>query len=191
MKEGWTKHPLGSPPTIIDKIVEVATYYLGQKEFPGNMGFESPVFEKKLKSVAWEEGQAWCAHFAELVWKEAYEQFYPDMIPVLEKLFSGSAVKTWVHFSKDKQFICNKAPQRGCVVIWQYYKDGKPDWRGHAGIVTFVYANRFISIEGNSNSSGGREGIEVAIQKRMVEFDTKDGLRLKGFIHPVDPEILT
>ena len=74
MKEGWKEHPLGNPFTIGDKIVEIAMNYLGQEEVSGNMGFEDDEFEKKMKAVGWEKGQAWCAYFAELVWKEAYKE---------------------------------------------------------------------------------------------------------------------
>ena len=190
MKESWKEHPLGNPFTIGDKIVEIAMNYLGQEEVSGNMGFEDSMFEKKMKAVGWEKRQAWCAYFTELVWKEAYRESYPDLVLTLDKLFSGSAVKTWVNFNNSKQFASGRIPGVGSVVVWQNYIDGKPDWRGHAGIVTSVYAERFISVEGNSNSEGGREGIEIAIQKRRMLFDNDNGLRLKGFIYPFIPEVL-
>ena len=185
MKEGWTDHPLGRPPTVGDKIVEVANGYLGQKEVSGNMGFEDQVFGERMKAVGWEKTQAWCAYFAELVWKDAYREFKPELLKDLDKLFSATAVGCWANFNKDKRFKCDRIPQPGDVVIWQSYDNGKPDWRGHAGIVTVSYSDWFVSIEGNTNSTMEREGIEVAKQKRRMLFNVKDGLRLKGFIHPV------
>ena len=184
MKEGWINHPLGRPPTIGDKIVEVANGFLGQQEISGNMGFEDSVFEKKMKAIGWEKTQAWCAYFTELVWKEAYKEFKPELLVDLDKLFSATAIRCWTNFNKDERFKCDKIPQPGDIVIWQHYNDGKPDWRGHAGIVAVVSDDWFVSIEGNTNSAGGREGIEVAKQKRRLLFNVKQGLRLKGFIHP-------
>ena len=42
----------------------------------------------------------------------------------------------------------------------------------------------FTTIDGNSNSSGGREGIEVAEKTRKYNFNSNNGLRLIGFIKP-------
>ena len=42
------------------------------------------------------------------------------------------------------------------------------------------------TVEGNTNSSGGREGIEVAQKKRKINFEPKErGLVMLGFIHPI------
>jgi hypothetical protein len=45
-----------------------------------------------------------------------------------------------------------------------------------------VSSSGFMSIEGNTNSNGGREGIEVAEKARDYNFYDKNGLCLKGFI---------
>ena len=40
------------------------------------------------------------------------------------------------------------------------------------------------TIDGNTNDKGGREGYIVAPIKRNIDFTIKNGLVLKGFIHP-------
>jgi len=39
-------------------------------------------------------------------------------------------------------------------------------------------------MEGNTNSEGKREGIEVAEKVRTLNFKTDNGLRLLGFVKP-------
>lgn len=169
---------------ITDLIAEIALSYEGMKEIPGNMGFEDKVFEELLVEVGWERGQAWCAYFAELVWKKAYKDS-PETVLLLDKLFTAGAVSTYNNFKASEEFTTDKHPKRGDLVIWQTWKNNAPHWTGHAGIVISVSNdNEFISIEGNTNSQGGREGIEVALKHRKLTFDAKNGLVLKGFIHP-------
>ena len=162
------------------KVVEIANSYVGEREKLNNSGFIDSEFEERMDKVGWKTGQAWCAYFSELVWKEAY----PDN-KELDKLFSAGAVATYTNFAASKNFVCDKVPEAGAVVIWQYYKNGMPHWSGHAGIVEFIEGNTIHTIEGNTNAAGGREGIEVAKKIRPLDFEPKDkGLVLKGFIKP-------
>ena len=172
------------------QILHTAIDFLGKKEIPGNMGFVDHDFQGKMKEVGWEMGQAWCAYFVEMVWRDVYKKYSLKTDQALDKLFSALAVANYTNFRKDKRFTCNTQPEIGSVVIWQKYQSGKPDWRGHAGIVIGSVPGGFISIEGNTNSQGGREGMEVAMKHWEIDFNVTNGLRLKGFIHPVDPEIL-
>ena len=177
-------------PDIAGEIILTAIQYLGMKEIDGNSGFVDAEFEKRMKKIGWQKGQAWCAYFTELVWREAYAKF-TDRSNELDKLFNGGAVNTYTRFSNDKRFTCNQTPVPGAIVIWQQYKGGKPSWQGHAGIVnTAIDDVKFPSIEGNTNSQGGREGIEVSAKTRRLLFSVNDGLRIKGFIHPIKPELL-
>jgi len=174
--------------TINETIVYTARKYLGQQEIRGNLGFKDTVFEELMEQVGWQTGQAWCAYFAELVWKQAYSNYNKTMVKTLDRLFSAGAVKTYNNFFNSDEFEVDRVSTPGCVVIWQYYKDNKPHWSGHAGIVTRGYENNFFeTIEGNTNSKGGREGIEVSKKLRPLDFEPKyRGLVLKGFIHPLD-----
>lgn len=157
---------------------EVASQYIGQHEISGNMGFKDPCFEEKMESVGFEDGYAWCALFQELVFKEAF----PEKFDELDKLFSASTIQTYRNF-KDAGYTIKDAPVLYSLVIWQSMKSGKPHWSGHAGVVSKVLDKEtFLSIEGNTNSGGSREGVAVAERTRKVIANVKDGLKILGFI---------
>lgn len=160
------------------KPFQIAEKYIGQTEMPGNSGFTNYEFEAKMKAVGFQRSHAWCAYFAELVFKEAY----PDKFKELDKLFSASAVQTYRNF-KDAAYPMNSMPSENNLVIWQNMRDGKPQVTGHAGIVGKVTDGWiFESIEGNTNDGGGREGYIVAKRIRKHIADVKDGLKVIGFI---------
>jgi len=165
------------------KIAEVAAKYIGKTEKPGNSGFNDAEFEKKMITVGWLKGQAWCAYFCELVWKEVYSAIKPGFIADLNKLFAAGALQTLNNF-KAAGYPVSKEPVPGALAIYQHGKG----WQGHACIVEKVSANKkdFGTIEGNTNDAGGREGYIVARKTRYALFDTNyaSGLNLIGFIHP-------
>ena len=176
---------------IRNKIIDLSYLYEGQTEISGNLGFKDDIFQQKIEAVGWDKGQAWCSYFSELVWKEAYGHFDSAVISELDKLFSANAVKTFENFKNSKKYITksNQNLEPGDLVVWAYYKNGeakkKDIWTlGHIGIVTKVAQLFFLSMEGNTNSSGGREGIEVAEKKRDYSFYNDNGLRLLGFVKP-------
>lgn len=174
---------------IRKKIVEIAYSYEDQQEISGNKGFKDDVFQQKMEAVGWNYGQAWCSYFAELVWKEAYGNFDSSFINILDKLFSANAVKTYDNFKRSKRFKTGNNPEPGDLVVWAYYKENKPKmvdiWTlGHIGVVTKPAQLFFLSMEGNTNSKGGREGIENAEKKREYSFYEENGLRLLGFVKP-------
>ncbi len=175
-----------------DKIAEIALSFVGQTEISGNLGFKSDRFESLMKRVGWNTGEAWCAYLGELVYKLAVE---PDVekwdknqdVQLLGKAFSAGAVKTFNNFLKSKSFEFTKEPKKGDLAIYQTYRNGTPDWTGHLAIVISDLKpnKKFDTVEGNTNSSGGREGIEVAPKIRDLNFDIPHkGIKLVllGFI---------
>lgn len=169
------------------EIKNLTKKHIGQEEIRGNKGFKDKEFEKRMKVVGWESGQAWCAYFCELMWRQAYRPFIKVYDKKLAKLFSASAVQTFDRFDESDRWVTNREPVIGAVVIWQHFDDGMPDWRGHAGIAISYLNDKgtFYSIEGNTNKSGGREGY-VVVKKRhnISELEKENGLVLKGFIYP-------
>lgn len=167
-------------------IARTASSFVGQEEITGNLGFKDDQFQKMMEAVGWKRGEAWCAYFAELVWKLAYAN-HQDVNQELDGLFSGSTVQTWKNFSAS-EWATDQIPELGSVAIWQKFKNGEAQWSGHAGIVVDIEDNRFSSVEGNTNDQGGREGYIVARKDRLYRFNTESGLRLLGFIKPIDKE---
>lgn len=161
------------------KIVLLAKQAIGQEEKPGNSGFKDPVFENRMRAVGWQRGWAWCATFCKLIYSEAYAES-PRKQEIL-KIFSPMATACYRQ-AKDQGFTVSKVPVPGAVAIWKLGNGPS----GHAGIVTQVInAHKFKSVEGNTNESGGREGIEVAEKIRNLDFTTAPNrLNLVGFILP-------
>ena len=155
------------------KIRKIALSFLDERELDNNSGFEVPKFQQLMEMVGWRKWQAWCAYFAELVWQQAGQE---------SATFSGSAVQTFRNF--DELGRTSQLPEVGDVVIWQNYGDGKPKWTGHAGIVVLVKGKYIVTVEGNTNGNGGREGIEVAMKLRDITLIPRDGIRVMGFIKP-------
>ena len=171
---------------VIDKILEVARSYQGQQEVRGNKGFKVKWFQKLMERMGWKKGQPWCAYLVEAVWKEAYGKFSADMTSELDKLFSASAVQTFKNFNDSNRWHTSEIPVAGALAVWRYYKNGKPTWRGHIGVVEEMLSdNKIKTIDGNTNDGKSREGYIVAPVERVVDFEPKDsGLVMMGFIHP-------
>lgn len=162
-----------------EEIIRIAKSYLGQDEKPGNKGFLDAEFEKKMKAVGFYTGAPWCGFFARLVWKEAGEDvtlILPSSYQMIEK---ASKAGNWHAY-----------PVPGAVVVWATFVNGKRQKTGHIGIVTEVLNEvDYNTTEGNTTDKGGREGITVAERFRHLTPDkwkTENGLRLMGFIHPVN-----
>lgn len=159
--------------------VENALTYLGETEKPGNSGFVNPIFEAEMREEGWQTGWAWCQLFCKVVFKNCY----PEKAAELNKLFSPSTIRTFKNF-KDAAYPIGHVPVVNHMVIWQMMKNGGGLATGHAGIVSKVKSTwEFESIEGNSNSHGGREGFEVSLnQNRKVLANVVNGLKILGFV---------
>lgn len=165
-------------------VVDEAKNWIGTTEVSGNKGFLDSRFETIMKQVGWNISQAWCSYFCELCWTLPTYSSKSKYLQKMWDLFSGGAVATYNNFKKDKSglFSVDRVPKPGSVMIMQKYKNGEPHWSGHAGIVVEVGDNEIKTVEGNTNASGGREGIEVALKTRSLIFEGDNGLVLKGFI---------
>lgn len=181
-------------PTLSEVIVTVALSYEGKREIKNNAGFVDKKMEAAMLERGWQRGQAWCAYFAELVWSIAYEDF-AAVRKTIDANFSGLAIQTFRNFKAHEEklkrenrtpfFRTSTAPALGAVAIWLHGKGPS----GHAGIV--VQVNRdgtFVTVEGNTNDDGSREGYEVARKTRRLNLPyTANGLNLAGFILPYEP----
>lgn len=165
--------------TLLDKVLSAARSYIGQHETTGNSGFVDKAFQKKMEAIGWNKGQSWCAYFAELAWKQGFEGH--PLLPALDKLFSPSATATYSNFYGSTLFKTGLVPKPGALVAWRHGNG----WQGHMGIVESVSADKiFVSIEGNTNQAGGREGVAVLRKTRQTGQPFKpSGLNLLGFVY--------
>ena len=170
---------------VIEAILNIAKSYEGQEEIRGNKGFKESWFQNLMIRMGWKKHQAWCAYAAEAVWKEAYGIFFNNyMIEELDELFSASAVQTWKNFKKSPRWKTSKIPVNGSLVVWQKYKNGRPHWSGHIGILDTASNSKMKTWDGNTNYGKSREGYVFTSVEREINFYKKNGLRLLGFVHP-------
>ena len=169
---------------ISARILQVAKSYLGQLEKPNNGGFVNPEFESEMVENGFNKGESWCTIFAKLVWRKAYERYNSNLHFAMNELFSESAVKTFHNFEKSKLFGSTKAPEPGALVVWQNYRNGEPHWTGHIGIFKEYAGGKIITIDGNSNEQGVRNGDRVIERARAINYNAVNGFRLLGFINP-------
>lgn len=166
-----------------EKIIRYANKWVGDvEEIPGNMGFTDKEFQSLMHEFGdFRKGDPWCMSFVKMIWTKKTKGKYQDL---LDRLMTPSTQGTYANFKNDtsNKFEVSKKPKRGSIVIWQQYVNGSPKYRGHAGIVTRVGFDSFNTIEGNTDDTGGREGYTVAKKKRKYNWNTNNGLRIKGFI---------
>jgi hypothetical protein len=130
------------------KVLQVAISQIGQDEKPHGSNWGEPV-SIYLKSVGINSPASWCMAFVYWCFKETG---MPN-----NAIKTGGVLAAW----NKGLLLRSKVPSEGSVFIMDFGKG-----LGHTGIVekfdnTFVY-----TIEGNTNDTGSREGIEVCRKKR-------------------------
>jgi hypothetical protein len=161
------------------KILEVAKRYVGQSEFPGNKFTDQTPLGKLVHSAGQKDGEAWCAYFVEGCAVEAF----PERRKEIEKLFDASAVKTFTNAKKLGYVTTVTDPLPGDIAVFQKYAKGIKQWQGHMCIVEVVKpGDGFLTVDGNTNVAGSREGTTVLSGKKKTFKFNPDGLTLLGFI---------
>ena len=168
------------------KAIDISRVFIGEKEKRGNAGFFNPKLQLIMTEAGHRAGEAWCCYFCEAVFCEAAQQAgHEEREKELRKLFSANCVQTFRNFVKSGKYKVSKTPIAGALVIFQKMKQGLPTSSGHAAIVEDVApggdTTHFTTIEGNTNSSGSREGDSVQRKKRSTK-PMINGLSVLGFV---------
>jgi hypothetical protein len=166
-------------------IIETAQSFIGQKEISGNMGFKQPFFLRLMESIGWKKSWPWCSLFCKLVYTESYKKLGLDP-KTITKYVSPSVQGTRNNFIKAGYPLITdwKHVKPGAYISWVSSSDRT---KGHTGIlVEFIEnGNRMITIEGNTNSEGSREGDSVAKKTRTATVGSGRGLILQGWFNIV------
>jgi len=159
-------------PDIANPLLSVFNPFLTSKGFRGqmerivkgseNVGFVDASFQAMMKAVGWKSSQAWCMYYCKLV----YMQFYSFDREFLAKNFNGSTSGTLenvinLNARGDKRyvFLNTNTPQIADIICMQ----------GHVALVKEIIDNTHVlTIEGNTNLKGVREGQGVEELKRTL-----------------------
>lgn len=139
--------------TLQEKALEIAKTQLGKHEDPLGSNWGHPVQDYLLR-VGIGFPASWCMAFVYWCFDEAAKE-----LNVLNKLVkTGGVLYAWWNAGDAAK---EKIPQPGDIFIMDFGKG-----LGHCGIVEKVDDNFIYTIDGNTNDSGSREGIEVCRKQR-------------------------
>ena len=174
--------------TIGEGVASIAIRHIGKQEIRGNQGFKDEAYQRRIKEKGWKKGESWCVYACEADWKEAHPD---EVFDLLDELFSANAVRTWENFWNHPDFITSDTPVVGAMAIYKKVKDGDAsfvndtEWiRGHACTVIGYNKDVFVSVDGNSNDDGSREGYMMTKLTKNYDFKVQNGLQLLGFVYP-------
>lgn len=158
---------------LVKRTLIVAATQVGIREDPvgSNSG---PRVDEYLESVGVSPGNPWCAAFVYWVFKGAASELgLPN--PAIR---TAGVLDHWK--KAGRQGITRLRPEdvqedysllrRGLIFVIN-----TGGGKGHMGIVDGLQDDRLITIEGNTNSTGGREGIGVFIRESRKLSDINTG----------------
>lgn len=153
-----SKLPIEPEPELTSrqKITSIYTGEIGVIEVGGNnLG---PRIDQYMRTVGLTEGYPWCSGFVKFVF---------DSAGVHTPGANGMAM-SW--FKKEKiiksRSITLKTPREGDLFSLYYPKLGRI---GHVGFVESFDSDRVVTVEGNTNYAGSREGDLVMRRFRNVK----------------------
>lgn len=152
------------PTSISSVALSIAISQLGQQEQPkgSNTG---PMVNKYLASVGLKPGYAWCQAFVHWCYGEA-----ANLLKIANPIVKTAGVAAcWNQSDKAKKYVAkalladssNLVPGTQFILMYGTVT-------GHTGIIERMEGNLMHTIEGNSNTGGGREGYEVVRHTRKL-----------------------
>jgi lysozyme family protein len=166
--------------TFLDTVLEIAGSQVGVMENPpgSNRGTEVEGF---LRSVNVPPGNPWSMAFVYWCFREATSRFPGDINRVPQ---TGLVLDAWQRSQHLPEItvVCAARAQSNPSLVTPgmvFFLDmGRG--RGHAGIVTDLVGGRLMTIEGNSNRGGSREGVGVFSRKRGLRTNSLLGFASYG-----------
>ena len=146
-----------------DRALEIAITQIGQKEDPIGSNWGHPV-KDYLAAVGITFPASWCMAF--VYWCYVGAAKYLAILPI-PLIRSGGVLHVWENTSSKRRF---STPEIGDIFIIDFGHG-----LGHTGIVEYIDGEFIHTVEGNTNDTGSREGIEVCRRRRTIKS-------MKGFI---------
>lgn len=180
---------------IGQKIISVASTFIGLQETKQNAEWDNPstvgrdeaadALRKALRASGWMAGWPYCAAFVEACWRIAYTELgAPDQLLTRIKLrLTPSVLQSYNNWKPDST---QREPEPGAIFFMQL---GHTAY-GHAGLVVHQNGDAISTIEGNTSPMPGssaldRDGDGIFKKVRLLDFNPKSGLWLKGFLNPI------
>lgn len=160
--------PLDKPTPLGRKIAEVAQRYLGVEEQPRGSN-RGPHIDAFLRFVGLQPGNPWCTAFVSYcVHKAAEEMGVATDFPKTGWTPSLlSYAKRTNRLFTQQELAAGVKPQPGWVVLFYYPKLNRV---AHSGVVLKTLPlGAVLTIEGNTNSDGSREGYKVMRRVRLLK----------------------
>lgn len=142
------------------RALALAERYVGVREHGGrNRG---PQIERWLETVNLAPGQPWCAAFVSAVLKEAAAGLsMPSPIPL-----SASVAKLW---KRSPEHMRSGSCTRGAIFV-HFTDPQNPHGFGHCGFVRGIDDGHALTVEGNTDDAGGRDGDGVWLKRRPLSY---------------------
>lgn len=148
-------------------LADIAKHYIGITETGNNLAGDSKallaIFQADtLKINDKTDGYPWCAAFVSHCVQKLCKQttFFSGLVPPREASVNR-LLTVWAKNNHCLIFTNKSAdfkPQKGDIVVFTF---------SHVGIIEEAKSNRLITIEGNTNEAGNREGTAVARKTRV------------------------
>lgn len=171
-------------------LVAEAKRWIGVSEKGGdNKGPEVEMFQRAVDGKA--QGEAWCLAFVQFCVKRVDAE--------AETIMGGPNLPDWLWQTEHCMTLWNnmpvgsklkEPPHPGCLIVWQYWKDGKPTPQGHVGIITeIVDLNTIKTIEGNTGPGLGVEREGDGVYEKRRSLTGGGSMKVKGFLMAWDPSV--
>ena len=142
---------------IINKVRKTYTSEIGIREHGGfNRGQR---VEEYLKAANLKGGAAWCAAFVTWTFKECN-------VKAVVSGYSPNWFQSNIIYKRDDNINRNYKPQPGDV-FGLYFESKKRI--AHVGFIDGKQGDYYITVEGNTNEAGSREGDGVYRKRRHVK----------------------
>lgn len=169
---GETSVPVNPEPSsqLLKKVIEIAQSQIGLMEEPRGSNWGKHV-KGYLNSVGLDFPAAWCAAFVYWCFEEACGELGR----------SNPAVKTagvldhWSRTKGKKISVGDASANPALVKPGQVFIFSSGGGKGHTGLVESVIGGFLVTIEGNTNEGGSREGIGVFRRNRRKIKDINRG----------------
>lgn len=163
-------------PSLVDAVLLAAASTVGWCETPSGSN-DSPAIRSWLAQVGIRKPSPWCAAWTYSMYQAASEGIgCPNPHPK-----TAGSQRVW----ELAPLSCRRrVPVRGAVVVFAHVDErGQRDGTGHVAIVESVLDDgRLVSIEGNSNAEGSRNGDRVARHTWNWLAERRGRLELLGFL---------